>query len=179
MSSRIAARYGKSLLQFATEKGVSDRVYADMHELIHLSASSVDFRELVKSPVIDAGEKSKVFDALFASFCEETRGFARMCASRRREAYLPDMAQQYVDLYDDSKGVARATVVSAIPLNESVLEQLRRYLGSVLQKNEVQLENVTDTSVIGGLVVRYKDRLLDMSVSRELRQLRKELILNN
>lgn len=179
MSSRIAARYGKSLLQFASENGVADRVYTDMQELIKLGSTSVEFRDLIKSPVIGAEAKSKIFDALFANFSEESRAFARMCAGRRREAFLTDMASHFVELYDDSRGIARATVVSAIPLNDAVLDQLKRYLGSVLQKSDVQLNNVTDSSVIGGLVVRYKDRLLDMSVSRELRQLRKELIFNN
>lgn len=178
MSSRIASRYSKSLLRYSQTTNSDEQVVEDMRNLAQLSRESSELVALLSNPVIVPDDKWEVLDKLFATFHETSRSFIRVCTYRRRSQYLPAMANDYIRLHDDYKGIARAKVYSAIPLSESAIEQLKRYLSGALQKSDVVLEHITDPSVIGGLVVRYQDRLLDMSVSRELRQFRKELILN-
>jgi len=178
MSSRIAARYGKSLLQFAHEKSATEDVCGDMKTLLETSQTSKEFNNLLKSPIVATAEKQGVMNKLFGSFNEASSSFIALVLEKKREGYLVDIARQFVELYNEEKGIAQASVLSAIPLSDTVMDQLRGYLSSVLQIDNVELENVIDTSVIGGMVVRYKDRLLDMSVSRELKEMRNQLIYN-
>jgi F-type H+-transporting ATPase subunit delta len=178
MSTRIATRYGKSIFELATEKGASEAIFSDMTNLVDVCKNNSDMRDLLNSPVISIENKQKVFDALFAGFHQESRNFLSFVLSKKREAYLADMANQYIGLYNEEKGIARATVYSAIPLGDAVMNNLKRYLSSALKQGDIELDNVIDAKVIGGMVVRYKDSLLDMSVARELKELRKELIYN-
>jgi len=178
MSSRIAARYGKSLLQFAHEQKQIEEVCRDMKLLMETSEASKDFKSLLKSPIVSLDDKQKVFGKLFANFSSASSNFIAMVLQKKRESYLVDIARNYVELYNEEKGIAQASVLSAIPLSPQVMDHLKRYLSSVLKIDNVELENVIDGSVIGGMVVRYKDRLLDMSVARELKEMRNQLIYN-
>lgn len=178
MSTRIATRYGKSIFELANEKGAAEAIFSNMTDLVDVCKHSSDMRDLLNSPVISIENKQKVFDKLFADFHAETRNFLTFVLSKKREAYLAEMANQFIGLYNEEKGIARATVYSAIPLGAAVMDNLKRYLSSALHQSDIEIDNVIDPKVIGGMVVRYKDSLLDMSVARELKELRKELIYN-
>lgn len=102
-----------------------------------------------------------------------------MVVSRKREDLLAEMAGDYQTRYRDANGMASAVVRSAIELNEEVLDNVKRYLRSMIGKEEIELTNVIDSSVIGGMVVQYEDKVLDLSVARELREIRKQIIINN
>jgi F-type H+-transporting ATPase subunit delta len=76
------------------------------------------------------------------------------------------------------KGISQATVVSAVPLSDKNLSQMQSYVEQLLNQSDIQLQNEVDPSIIGGVIVKYEDKLLDKSVSKELREIRKQLIYN-
>ena len=178
MSSRIAARYAKSLLSFAQEKSAVEDVYRDMSDLLEANSGSVDLQQMLKSPIISSDKKIAVLGQVLKGAHEASNSFISLIMDKRREEHLPAIASQFIQLYDKEKGIARATVYSAIPLGDTVMDQLRKYLSTLLQSENIELINVIDSSVIGGMVVRYGDKLLDMSVSRELKEMRKHLVYN-
>lgn len=149
-----------------------------MSSLVETANSSADLTDLLKNPVVSSSDKNKVLNQLFPSLSEESSEFLKLVLSKRREAYLIDMAQQYIGMYNEENGIATATVLSAIPLSDEVMNKVKSYLSSALNKSDIRLVNTIDSSVIGGMVVRYQDRLLDLSVAKELKELRKHLIYN-
>jgi F-type H+-transporting ATPase subunit delta len=97
---------------------------------------------------------------------------------KKREEELPLIAAQFLATYNQMKGISKATVVSAIPLSDDKLAQLQSYVEQLLNKSDIQLHNEVDQSIIGGVIIKYEDKLLDKSVSKELREIRKQLIYN-
>ncbi|MCB0734891.1 MAG: F0F1 ATP synthase subunit delta [Flavobacteriales bacterium] len=178
MSSRVAARYAKSLLDLTSEKGSSDAVYAEMQALKNLIKESSDLADLLRNPIVSTTHKRTVLAKIFSGMSEDTRSFVDLVADRKRESDLVDMAQNYIERYDALKGIGRAEVRSAIPLNNDTMERVKTYLQNVAGAGEIQLENVIDPSVLGGMVVHYEDKLLDMSVATELKEISKQLIYN-
>jgi F-type H+-transporting ATPase subunit delta len=178
MSSRVAARYSKSLFELAVSQQRDELVYTEMNDLISIISGSPDLASLFRNPIVSASDKRKVSTEVFKDFSESSKNFINLVIAKKREDELSEMAASYIRQYDAVNGLAKATVRSAIPLNENTLSKVRKYLQGAIGMENVQLENIIDASVIGGMVIRYEDRLLDLSVSKELQEIRKQLIYN-
>ncbi|MFY0644875.1 MAG: F0F1 ATP synthase subunit delta [Bacteroidia bacterium] len=177
-SSRIASRYSKSLLELAKEANALDAVKEDMMLVMDLCANSKELANLLKNPIVKAKDKSEVLTKIFSSCNKSTTDFIQFLVMKKREAELPLVAEQYIQAYDSMKGIARATVTSAIPLSDETLNRVRTYVQGLIGTADLELTNNIDASIIGGMIVRHEDKLLDMSVAKELREIRKELIFN-
>ena len=86
-----------------------------------------------------------------------------------------EIANQFIAIYNDQKGIARATVTAATTLDEASLNQIKAYISKKINKPHVQLTVKTDADIIGGLVINYEDKLLDMSIKSELNKLKQQL----
>ena len=81
-------------------------------------------------------------------------------------------------MYDQNKGVVKVSVKSAIALDDKSLEDVKRYLKGLVKEDDLQIVNTVDPSVIGGMVIQFDDKLLDLSIAKELKEIRKQLIYN-
>ncbi|MBT8326253.1 MAG: ATP synthase F1 subunit delta [Bacteroidia bacterium] len=177
-SSRIAVRYSKSLLDIATQSSELDKVKADMDSVMDTCTDSKDLRNLLKNPIVKAEDKKAVLRKVFQATTSTTQGFIDFLVDKKREAELPMVAQNFISSYNDLNGIAEATVISAVALSEETLLKIKSYASGLLGKDDIALKNEIDPSIIGGIVIKHEDKLLDMSVSKELREIRKTLIYN-
>ena len=177
-SGRIAARYSKSLLDLAKASNVMDEVHSDMDTVLETLASSSELRNLLKNPIVKTSDKQAVFSKVFSGCHKISVDFINFLAERGREAELPLVAKQYVETHDKMKGIQRATITSATPLSQETIERVKSYIQGMIGSGQLEVTNEIDPSIIGGMIIRHEDKLLDMSVSRELREIRKELIYN-
>ena len=88
------------------------------------------------------------------------------------------VAQYFISAFNEINGIAEATVISAVALSDETLLKIKSYASGLLGKADIALKNEIDPSIIGGIVIKHEDKLLDMSVSKELREIRKTLIYN-
>lgn len=177
-TSRIATRYSKSLIEMANTGGKLDAVKSDMEAVVAICAESTDLRNLLKNPIVKAEAKQAVLAKVFANTDKITQGFITYLAEKRRESELPNIASQYISSYNEMKGIASATVVSATALSDTAMAQMKSYVGGLLGKADIELSNVVDAAIIGGVIIKHEDKLMDKSVSKELREIRKKLIYN-
>lgn len=176
--SRVASRYSKSLIESARESGKLEAVKSDMEMVLDTCETSKDLRNLLKNPLVNVGDKKAVVALVFAKTDKMTQNFVSYLVEKRRESELATVATQYIALYNELKGISSATVITATALSQEAMVQMREYVGTLLQKSDVELKNVVDAAIIGGVIIRHEDKLLDKSVSRELREIRKTLIHN-
>ena len=177
-SSRIASRYSKSLFDLAKNANKVEQVKADMDFIGSICKSSRDLTALLKNPVVKAESKKAIMLKLIHETEKSTQDFVFFLIDKKREEELPLIAAQFLATYNQMKGISKATVVSAIPLSDDKLAQLQSYVEQLLNKSDIQLHNEVDQSIIGGVIIKYEDKLLDKSVSKELREIRKQLIYN-
>ena len=178
MSGRVAARYGKSLMDLAQEKSKDEAVYNDMVMVADLAQNSPELKQLLRNPIISGSDKLKVLSKVFESTDELTKRFVELVVERKRESALAEMALDYIRRYDAAKGLTKVIVRSAIALDDSSLSDVKRYLKGAVNQDDIQIENIVDPSVIGGMVIQFEDKLMDLSVARELKEIRKQLIYN-
>lgn len=177
-TSRIASRYSRSLIDMANTGGKLDAVKSDMEAVAAICAESKDLRNLLRNPIVSAENKKAVLAKVFSGTDKISQDFIAYLTDKRRESELANVASQFIAAYNEMKGIASATVVSATALSDESMAQMRSYVGGLLGKTDIELNNEVDASIIGGVIIKHEDKLMDRSVSKELREIRKQLIYN-
>ena len=177
---RLAARYAKSVLDLAIEKGQLDAVYDDMLFLQAAFRSSKELVVLLKSPIIKADKKDKIMDAITAGKISViTATFNKLLLRKNRELYLPEIVTAFIDQYKVNKGIHTVKLTTATPVSEelkqSILEKVRT--GKHLQR--VELNTVVDETLIGGFILEIGDQLVDDSIAFELNNIKKQFQNND
>ena len=98
----------------------------------------------------------------------------RLLRRKNRMALGPSIASFFRELLDEERGIVRATVTSAVELDEARVASIREQLASQTGKT-VELETGVDDELVGGLVIRVGDQLLDGSTRGRIRALRSHL----
>lgn len=168
----VAHRYAKSLLDFAIEKNVVDAVYTDMQGFKETCDGSKELVLALKSPIIKHYTKLAILEKLFkAIFNPVTYSIFVIITQKNRERILPAIAKQFIDLYTDYKGIQKAEITSASPLNDEQKKTVTKVVKDYTGK-EVQLTEHIDESLIGGFVLRVGDQQIDDSIRRKLNDLK-------
>ncbi|NUM32663.1 MAG: ATP synthase F1 subunit delta [Bacteroidetes bacterium] len=172
---RIASRYAKSLVELAKQRGNLKDVCNDIIEINNIAHSNHDFRALIKSPVITSEVKIEITNKIFKNCNQLTIDFLNKVFQSRRENLLPEICFSFTEMYNELNGVANATVVTAMPLDESNIQKIKNYISQKINKPNVHLNIKVDKGIIGGMIIHYEDKLLDMSIKSELHKLKLSL----
>ncbi len=162
----------------ATAGGKLEAIKGDMEAITAICAESKELRNLLKNPIVTADNKKAVLAKVFSGTDKISQDFIAYLTEKRRESELSNVASQYITAYNEIKGVASATVVSATALSADAMAQMKSYVSGLLGKTDIELSNEVDASIIGGVIIKHEDKLMDKSVSKELREIRKKLIYN-
>lgn len=174
VSSRVTSRYAKSLIDLAQEKNLLEIVKTDMCSFIEVYNANSNLVDTLSSPIIDNKTKIAILEKIFkGSVNDLTFAFFKLASSKKRENAIFAIAQRFLTLYNEIKGIKNVSIVSAIPLTASVKAELNNSITKALSK-EIILKESIDESLIGGFVLRIDDKQIDNSVKNHLNQIRKK-----
>ena len=172
----LSVAYAKSLLELATERKVEEATGRELAEVSRVVGENADIQTFLASPAIGEVERGNVVEKAFRGRVSELVLNTLMVMNRKgRLGLVRQVATSYADQLQDQQGIVEADVIVADKLSPEQLEQVRQKVGGALQR-EVILHQYVDPSVIGGLVLRVGDRLLDASVKAQLRAIRRQLL---
>jgi len=173
MASGAAKRYTQAVFGLAKEKGNFDQWQTELSRLDAL-VSDPQAATVLASPNVSSLEKQQLLDSALAGASTEIRNLAGLLLQRGRIEIVPEMNRIFQESVLRERGIAIAEVTTAEPLDVEgqamVREQLRRLIGS-----DIELRLKTDPAIIGGVVARVGDQLIDGSVINQLRRLRARL----
>lgn len=169
----LARRYAKALLEAADSPEARARVAPDIgHALRLLREHEVRLRH----PMVPAAEKARLLEAAFGrQVSDATRRFVELLLKKKRFGLLALVAKEVESLADEGAGIRRALVRSAAPLGEEEKGRLARTLEGFLG-GRVIVDVKEDPALIGGLVVRAGDWVLDASLKRHLERLKSRFL---
>ena len=173
MASGAAKRYAQAVLGLAKERGTLDAWYEDLARLDEVMREP-RAAQYFASPNVATVDKLGLLDRVLAGAQPEARNLARLLVERDRLDIVPQLFQIYADARLAEQGVAIAEVTTAEPLGMLEQEVVREQLGRMVGKR-IELRLHTDPSIIGGVIARVGDRLIDGSVINQLRALRERL----
>ena len=179
VSSRVAGRYAKSLMDLAKEMGKLDVVVEDIKS-IAAAVKNRDLYLLLQSPIITADKKNAVMSAIFGGKLNElTMSFIKICIDKSREGLLPDISTEFLAEHKKMQGITTVKVTTATPLSTEAIEAIRKQLvASSDTLANVEIDVVLNPSLIGGYVVEFGDKLYDASVAHKLEVLKKDFASN-
>ena len=174
--NKIPVRYSKALLLSAREKKKLDPVYQDMLNLVQICQQVDEFMLFLHNPVILQSRKKSMIRAVFSGKVTDlTLSFLEMIVHNKRETYIPDISRRFLDDYKRLRGITTVILTTVVPLDKQMKERIIQLIRNTYQTT-VELEEKQSEQLIGGFIIRIDDQMMDASVSKELKKMRKELI---
>jgi F-type H+-transporting ATPase subunit delta len=168
----IARIYAAAVMQAAEEKGKRKAILDELVSLAEILDAEPDFRSFLESPQIDRNVKKQAIETMFGDKLDRlTKNFLGVLLDKNRQYLIGRIAHEYRRLDDEKEGIMEVLVTSARPVDADFREEIRAGLERRLE-GPVRLTVDVNPSLIGGITIRYEDRLLDGSIRRRLEDLR-------
>lgn len=168
--------YATAILDLARAEGELERVEGEFLALGQALEKSAELRSALTDPQLPAEKKSGIIDDLIGGRASSlTVGLVQFIVGQGRSSDIPSIAKTFVEKAVESRAKAVAEVRSAVPLQPETIERLAAALGKATGKR-VEVKVVVDESVIGGIVARVGDVVIDGSVSNTIAELRQAVL---
>jgi F-type H+-transporting ATPase subunit delta len=173
----VAARYAQALYELGVEQGNLPALTDEVRRVSAVYNSSDELRSVLGNPLVEQSARQAILHDVLARLAVGpiTQNTVKLLAQRRRLLVLPYLARALERLTDERSGVVRATVTTAAQLPESYFSKLKEQLEASLGK-KVLLERELDPTLLGGVVTRIGDRVIDGSLRTRLQRMRQTLL---
>lgn len=174
--SVLSFRYAQAFLSLTEEKGLTSAVQADMVALRALYNSEEELRSFLKNPVININTKKAVIKKAFAGkVTEATLLFLEKLCEVRREMFIGEIVDSFINSYKTMQGIVTAKVTSAVPINEKIRAEVTKIIKNnkeFINASSIEIEEKIDSGIIGGLIITVADKQVDASFSRKINEYR-------
>jgi F-type H+-transporting ATPase subunit delta len=175
MATRDSAprRYADAAFEIGTRDGSLETWRSDLDT----ATSALENEELLSilaNPAVPLEEREAVAKRVFGGLSDPVQSLIGLMVRRGRIRQLPRVAAEFLRLDDLRQGIVRATATSASPLTDTEVRALTARLEQ-MTGGQIALQTDVDESLLGGLIVRVGDRLIDGSVRGRLERLRNQL----
>jgi F-type H+-transporting ATPase subunit delta len=175
-ASASAKRYASAAFNFASESGDYDgwlQTLNDFARMLQMPSA----RTIFISPVVPTSQKHAALDHLLPTAAPLVRNFLHILADRARLDEVPGIAEALITLINQQRGIITAEVTTAIPLEPDMERLVAGRLAAYFHSDPqlVTIVSRVDPAIIGGVVARVGDRVIDDSVRGRLEHLRRSL----
>jgi F-type H+-transporting ATPase subunit delta len=173
---KIARRYAKALLIIGKEDDKAESYKEELDRFSDLITREKELEQAIANPLYNVGGRKKVLQAVIdkVNISKVMSSFLLLLFDKGRFGFLSDINEFYKKLADELKGVVRASLVSATELSSETVDKIRTTLSKKTGK-DIILEVEQDPSLIGGIVSRIGDLVLDGSIKTQLLNMRESL----
>lgn len=160
--------YAEALLSLAEERGQVDAVAAEVAALRQLLAENELFRQMLAAPSVSRESRDALLQrVLGGAISSLTLNFLLVMSSKSRLPQLDAVLAQFQSALDERRGRIDVDVYVPAKLGDDELDDMRRKVSASLNK-DAKLRQIVDPSILGGIVLRVGDKLIDGSVRRQL-----------
>lgn len=177
MAKLVGTTYGEALFELAVEEGREDEFLIEITQLKELLKENPDFGKLMNHPKILKEDKLKVLEEVFKGrISPELLGFLYLIVSKDRYSDIDSILDYFIDEVKKLKGIGIAYVTTAIDLSEVKKKEVEAKLLATTSFKKMEMHYQVDEDLIGGMVIRIGDRVVDSSVKNKLFELQRELL---
>lgn len=177
MAKLISKTYGDALFELAVEENKVDDLLEEIGQLQKVLRENEDFGRLMTHPKINKDEKIQVVTNVFKGrISDELLGFLTIIISKDRYQEIDGILEYFLTEVKKYKGIGVATVTTAVPLREEQRRKVEQRLLDTTDYKSMEIHYKQDAALIGGMVIRIGDRVVDSSISTKLNELQKDLL---
>lgn len=176
---QVGKRYSKALYEVAEEQNSIEEMLEDLKSLKQVYEENPSMSFALAGRSISRTEKLKIMDTLKSQFGELMQDFLGLIFDNNRMDCVPEIADAFIAKYDEVNGIVEATVTTTIDLDENQSKSLEDVVKKRFSVNKVNLTKIVDPSIIGGVIIRVGDQVVDGSVVKRFNDIKKTLLVNN
>lgn len=176
MAKLVSKVYGDAYVSVVSEKNNLIDALEEIKSVKNVLLENVEIIELLDSPKMDDEEKIDFIKGIFENHISvDSMGFLLTIIEKKRQAELLPILDYVIDCVKELLLIGKATVTTALPLDDSKKERIVDELLKSSHYKSLEAEYVVDESIIGGIVIRIGDRVVDSSVKTRIDKMRKML----
>lgn len=168
-----AKRYAEGAYLIAREEGTENAWSEGLQSLAALFGDP-QAQAMFENTRVPGADKLQLIEKSLEGADQLVTNLARILLRRNRTALGPQIAEAFQELVDEARGVSHATVTSAVPLTEDDVQSVEQRLKEITG-GDVVVETEVDERILGGMIVRIGDRLIDGSTKSKLQALKRQL----
>ena len=172
----LTVGYVQALFEIAKAQNAFKQTIQDLEKVVELLRENHELRKILFHPAIPRERKTQLVDSILAPHISHLVGnFLRLIIDKRREKVLERIMYEYKSIADLVGGIMRATIQTATPLSEPQLSRLKQALERLSEK-KVETSTEINPKILGGVIVRMGNKIIDGSIASRLKNLRRRLV---
>lgn len=172
----LANRYAKALFSVAQEEDAFDAYGNVLTELAEVYENQPEVRDGLTNPLYPLDVKAKVMDYLIGAIGATgvVKNFLNLLVQKKRANVLPEIAEAFQNLIDRKQNISQGSVTSATELSDDLKDKIKSTLENITGK-KIVLTSEVDASIIGGIIAKVGDLVLDGSIKSQLMGLKESI----
>ena len=171
----VASRYGLALYSLALEENKIDSWQKDVKTLKSIFEKNTDFIMILGSSFISLEERLEIVEKTLVGVDKNIIGLIDVIMENNRTDLILDVFESFNSYCNQYRGVSEGLIYSTLKLDQTVIDQIEKKI-SKIENNKVELKNVIDPSLIGGVKVVIKDHIYDGSIKHNIEMMKKDLL---
>jgi F-type H+-transporting ATPase subunit delta len=167
-------RYAQAIFELALEKNEFESWREGLKKIVDLTADQKRMA-LLENPSLTFGAKKSLLQERLGETNPLVLNLALLLVSKGLLGRSAEISRIYGELLDAHRGIERAKVITALPLDDQEKEAIASRLGKITERN-VEVDGRVDPSIIGGFIARIGDTLIDGSIHQKLESLKRNLV---
>ena len=176
MAKLVSKTYGDALFAVALESNRMDEFFEAVKVVAEILHENMEFGKLMNHPKIMKEDKVKIVEETFGDRVpKEIVGVMTLLVTKGRTEDMLSVFEYFIDLVKEEKKIGKAHVTTAIPLGDKQKEKVEQKLLDTTKYNSFEMDYSVDESLMGGMVIRIGDRVVDSSIKTKLYELTRDL----
>lgn len=175
-NSVVAKRYGVALFELAKEKGHVEAIQQELHELKKVFLTNTELEQLLNNPKLAMKSKQELLTNVFKEASPLILNTLLIMLEKNRLAEIVPAIDVFNEYANEAAGVADATVFSTRLLTEDESQGISTAFAAKVGRKSLNINNIIDPSLIGGIRLQVGTRIYDSSLSGKLERMQKDLI---
>lgn len=177
MAKLIGSRYASSLFEAGLDLDKIEKFYEELNFIENVFGSEPKLFQIFIHPRISKDEKKSLVEEIFGHrISKEVLNFLFIIIDKRREKNLFKIIEEYEFIFNEYKEIVNVVAITAVPMREKSKEKLKKVLQDKFNK-EIQLSNEVDESIIGGVLLRMDNSIIDSTLKSRLKDM--EMAIQN
>ena len=176
MAKLVSKVYGDALFEAAREAGRMDDMYEEVLELQKLLQANEELQKMMENPKVIHEDKENVIETVFRGrISDEIVELMKLMIAKGRYSNIESVFDYFIGLVKEEKKIGIAYVTTAVELTDGQKDEIVRRLLETTRYESFEMNYAVDASLIGGMVIRIGDRVVDSSIKTKLYELSKSL----
>ena len=175
--SLLGKRYASALLSIADEKKAIDIYRQNLKNMVYYYENVPELDIFIKNPQINKEEKKRVLCEIMGKDTDENfLNFIKVLVDKERMNAIADILENYEVLANEKQNIVLIKVTSAMLLDDEQIESIKQKYKKNFEGSKIEIKNVIDESIIGGIKLEVGDKIVDATLKTKLKSLKEHIL---